>query len=272
MTRRILWMMSGVVLVGVVVSAVYLVWAGNIDSGQGPDNVASRMYTLKNIYDYLTDVDNAPPAKSASATFVEPVAGPGSTMNTTDDIFENLTRFPATGETSTYTTDYPNLGDTDGCDGSYQRGATKRYEYSDDGAIDTQAENICIDVNTGLMWIRDHTLVDGSGGVGGNQNISGGMFWKTAIQRCEDLEYASYTDWRLPNIYELYSICKLENTIGSPYIDTSCFPNTFQDAYWSSTTRPNGGINGLYVHFNVGSVGDNVKDISICVRAVRGGR
>ena len=80
-----------------------IVRAGASIDSPGDPSSAGRMYTLENIYDYLTEVDSAVPTKPTGA-FANPTAGPGSTMHTTDDIFGSLTRIPATGQTTSYRT------------------------------------------------------------------------------------------------------------------------------------------------------------------------
>ncbi|MFA5158823.1 MAG: DUF1566 domain-containing protein [Patescibacteria group bacterium] len=131
----------------VTVFSVYLyVHAGNIDSPAIPSNDAGRMYTLKNIYDYLNSVDSAVPSKP-SGGFSEPTSGPASTMYTTDSVFAKLVRLPATGQT----TSYPAGGGTDIDDGHFQSGATILYSDNGDGTI--------TDSNTKLMWIKQPELI-----------------------------------------------------------------------------------------------------------------
>lgn len=170
---------------------------------------------------------------------------------------------PKTGQTTSYAT---------GDDGELEVGIVRSYTYSDDGSIDTEAENILTDEATGLMWIRNHTLVNGSGvGAGGNVNISAGMNWATALSRCNSLSYGGYDDWRLPNIHELYSISDL-GAVAAPYINTTAFPGTSSTIYWSSTTRPGDGGYALYVYFSTGYMNTTSKTDSYLVRAVRGGQ
>lgn len=195
-----------------------------------------------------------------------------SRNNTLDDVYRNLTRLPATGQT--YTTSEANYED-----GEEQRGATKRYIYADDGTIDTEAENVLTDLNTGLMWIRDATKVTGSGsGAGGNQNISGALAWTYAVTRCAALTYADHTAWRLPNILELMTIVDYGRSL--PSIDTTAFPNTYgltydTGDYWSSTVYP---INYSYanrVDFSAGWVDSpwmtGIWTNTYYVRCCRGG-
>ncbi|CAE6935452.1 Protein of unknown function (DUF1566) [Vibrio sp. B1REV9] len=59
--------------------------------------------------------------------------------------------------------------------------------------------------------------------------------WLDSIEYCENLDYAGYNDWRLPNIKELVSIVNYNKT--SPAIDEEFFPNTpIKYFFWSSST------------------------------------
>jgi hypothetical protein len=135
--------------VAVTFLAVYLfTWAGTITSPGDPAS-AGRMYTLTNIYDFLTtDAGgkySAAPAKHSG--FAEPSAGPAGTMYTLDQIFAKITRPPATGQTVTApTADY-----LTGDDGTYQSGSALSYTDNGDGTI--------TDDNTKLMWVKQPELV-----------------------------------------------------------------------------------------------------------------
>ena len=188
---------------------------------------------------------------------------------------------PATGQTTCYNAAGTIIScQATGQDGDLLKGAAKKYSYSDDGTIDTEAENILTDSNTGLMWIRNHTLVTGSEtGAGGNQNISAAMAWETALTRSNALTYGGYSDWRLPNAYELFSICLLEKAAitdvkaaSAPYINQYAFPSTVSSYYWSATTYPYNTNFALYVYFNDGRVSLSLKANGHCVRCVRGGQ
>lgn len=76
-----------------------------------------------------------------------------------------------------------------------------------------QYENLMFDSRTGLLWEYDPTL--------------GTVTWGGALQRCEALDYAGRTDWRLPTAVERAS---LEDPAGlwSPGPTGS----------WTSTTHP----------------------------------
>jgi len=70
-------MLSEIFVAGMVGMAI----AGNMDS-QGAPSTGSGMYTLQNLYDYLTSGT----ALTVQASFQEPTSGPGSTMKTTKEI------------------------------------------------------------------------------------------------------------------------------------------------------------------------------------------
>ena len=89
------------------------------------------------------------------------------------------------------------------------------------------------DSATGLMWM---------------QNDNGtGVLWKDALSYAENLTYAGYSDWRLPDVKELQSIVDYTRspaTTGSAAIDPifNCTRITNEGGiadypwYWSSTT------------------------------------
>jgi hypothetical protein len=72
------------VLVFMVVFVSHLVFAGDIDS-PGPPSEGSKMPSLLNIYDYL----NLGTLWTDPGSFQEPAAGPGSTMKTTKEIYDD---------------------------------------------------------------------------------------------------------------------------------------------------------------------------------------
>lgn len=117
-------------------------------------------------------------------------------------------------------------------DGWYKAGYAPSPRFTDnlDGTITDNA--------TGLMWAQNPMLL--GGGTYPNAwalDASTPQFvdWATAISMCESLSYAGYTDWRLPNIKEMISICNLE--LNSPCVDTSIFTGIVNSNYWSSTTH-----------------------------------
>ena len=77
-------------------------------------------------------------------------------------------------------------------------------------------DEIVTDKNTNLIWQKTHTM----------------LTWKEALDYCENLEYAGYCDWRLPNRNELLSLIDYDKT--EP---VSSFPDMIPEIFWSSTTN-----------------------------------
>jgi len=68
-----------------VVCLSYTVIAGSLDSPGAP-SAGSGMYTLQNLYDYLTSGT----ALTVQSSFQEPTSGPGSTMKSTKEIGDTI--------------------------------------------------------------------------------------------------------------------------------------------------------------------------------------
>lgn len=113
------------------------------------------------------------------------------------------------------------------------------------------------DTDTGLMWQKAE---------------AGVMYWEEALNYCENLQLAGYSDWRLPNRNELQSIVNYANA--RPAIDSTMFPNAMPSNYLSSTTAAESPDCHWYVNFDVGHVGYRwTKSLSRqYVRAVRAGQ
>jgi len=95
---------------------------------------------------------------------------------------------------------------------------------------------ICDESKLGkLMWQDDERVFIGD--------------WKQAKERCERLNFAGYSDWRLPRIDELISIT--DKTKFSPAIN-SAFKYVKSDFYWSSTKFADGSSRAWFVHFKNG--------------------
>jgi len=96
---------------------------------------------------------------------------------------------------------------------------------------------------TGLMWMKAD-----SGGLKAGKNKDGKLNWRESLAWAENLEYAGYSDWRLPNVKELQSIVDYTRspaTTNSAAIDPVFQTTLFvaeggrQDypCYWSGTTH-----------------------------------
>ena len=126
----------------------------------------------------------------------------------------------------------------------------------------------------------DSTVTDGSTGLMWQQTEGGLMPWTNAISYCQDLNFAGYVDWRLPNVKELESIN--DNVKYNPEIDTYFFPNAGSNPYWSSTpvAIPPGDVpgdniitaNAWIVSFYDGEVWLDTDTTNHYVRCVRDGQ
>lgn len=170
-------------------------------------------------------------------------------------------------------------------DGFFQRGYPRRYfllvlgQYAGNTNITVNAkviamENNCVmDRCTGLMWMR--FTPDSDIGPGND----GKLYWIDGAPR-EDIfnfcdqanaqNLAGHSDWRVPNIFELFGLAVEDRGIGAPYIDTAYF-QCVAGIYWSSTTSPSSPVRALYVEFTNGTVHHSTKTTVLWyVRLVRG--
>jgi hypothetical protein len=105
---------------------------------------------------------------------------------------------------------------------------------------------------------------------------AGGYIWASvsgALQQCYGLDFAGYTDWRLPNVRELMSIVDYGKN-SAPTINATYFPGTQSSYYWTSTTYVHTPTNAWYVNFANGYVNKQLKTSGASttfVRCVRGG-
>lgn len=148
---------------------------------------------------------------------------------------------PDTGQTQDTTVSF-------GEDSDYNSTATQpSYTDNADGTI---TDNI-----TGLMWVKSPVAA----GIGGAYN------WENAITACEGLNYAGYTDWRLPNIKELWSIAHYQST--NPSI--AVIFTSLSDYYWSGTTLSNDSTQAFSIDFSGGQCKLYAKSSSAYIRPLR---
>lgn len=162
--------------------------------------------------------------------------------------------FPDTGQTTRYSTAF-------GDDSDYQPSGAQLSFTVHNGADwgGTATSSVTVDNRTGLMWIYSTS----------NAGISANYYWTDALAACEGLSYAGFSDWRLPNVKELFSIVKEQGS--APYIDQSAFPGTVSDYYWTSNTYARDTTRAHGVTFNIGLIGSTSKVFSFPIRCVRGG-
>ncbi len=139
-----------------------------------------------------------------------------------------------------------------------------RYQISEPVA----GEQVVTDLATGLMWKRCSEGQSGAGCVG---TVST-MLWTDALTLANGASHAGFTDWRLPNIEELYSLS--ETGCSNPGINTTVFPATSTASYWSSTTDAGNALQAWTVVFDSNWVPTSGKFSAPGqrVRLVRGGQ
>ena len=90
--------------------------------------------------------------------------------------------------------------------------------------------------------------------------------WDDAITYCENLTTGGYSDWRMPNINELYSIAKISG------IDIAFYPqfqNSVAASYWSSTQMDTDSIYTLNFGGTYDDEGIDKTTSGVYVRCVR---
>lgn len=191
--------------------------------------------------------------------------------------------FPDTGQKIWYDSDGHEIdvstaaGESWAQDATYNPGANQPkytvYKLTPDSLV-------TVDDRTGLMWTTNPGSISD---IKSKCNWDAppeepGCTWALAVSSaCEDLVYAGYEDWRLPNIRELMSIVDYQKY--SPAINTAAFPDTVGVMYWSSTMRTylyNVGYDVTFttpwgVNFSDGVVTTSEVTSSYRVRCVRGG-
>jgi hypothetical protein len=136
------------------------------------------------------------------------------------------------------------------CSVDVEGGAPNPESYEDQG------DGTVKDLVTGLMWQQSASPI--------------GYTWDDANAYCAGLTLAGHCDWRLPTFIELLSLVDYSKTY--PAIDSTHFPGTPPDYFWSATPAP--GTNtpvtvAYFVNFNPGLTGtyDTTHvDYARCVR------
>lgn len=263
-------------IIGVFVRTTF---AGSLTPSGAP---ASSMYTLDGIYNKI--INNATNVSEGAQSFTTPgLIAP--TFHTLKQIYESIPTLdptkillgttymgvsgvapisgglPKTGQTQcwdTIGTLIPCAGT--GQDGEYQKGfPIGGARFTDNG------NNTITDRGTGLMWKK---CSEGQSGA----DCSGGSIittsWAEGLSICEADTTAGFTDWRLPNINELFSLVAMVTI--DPSIDTTFFPNTIADFYWSSTTFTHtDNSQAEFIAFDDGVVSEDNKIAPYYTRCVR---
>ena len=119
------------------------------------------------------------------------------------------------------------------------------------------SNGIVSDNSTGLEWQDAYS---------DNNNTMEQLNWSSALLYCEELGLGGNSDWRLPNLNELYSVVDLASS--SPAMD-STFLTIASDYSWSSTSNNLSPEYAWVIYFNNGYISHILKSKSYNVRCVR---
>ena len=120
----------------------------------------------------------------------------------------------------------------------------------------------------------DSVVVDESTGLQWQQAFPEETFtWKNAVSYCENLTYAGYEDWRLPDTAELLTISDLGRF--GPSFDTEYFPNITDSAsagFWTSQERKADPMKAYFVYHYDSYSDYEAKTATYNVMCVRGAK
>lgn len=144
-------------------------------------------------------------------------------------VVQSMMKLPDTGETTSYTTTF-------GEDSDFMINVPNLIDNGDGTVTDSV---------TGLMWQK------GDGGE---------MTFENAVIYTDTLSLGGYTDWRLPDAHESFSILNHQHT--NPALDPAVFPNTLADYWWTSTQQVND-TNKIWVTNAGGGIGNHLRTETI---------
>ncbi len=105
------------------------------------------------------------------------------------------------------------------------------------------------DKDTGRMWFF-------------NANPCGKKKWADAAAYCDNLTYAGYSDWRLPD----------KDALNDQFCQKNIFPHVQNGGYWSGTSSADVTASAWYMNMYNGNVDYSYKIDKACVWPVRGGQ
>ncbi len=118
------------------------------------------------------------------------------------------------------------------------------------GPYTNNGDKTVSDKATGLIWQQGTADTNGDGSISNSDMVN----WQEALAYCEGLTFADHSDWRLPNIREMFSLG--DRSTYRPAVNP-VFQTVIDGYYWSSTNAEsayyakaydsNGGSSGLWV-------------------------
>jgi hypothetical protein len=285
------------VAIGVLLSTVVVVLAGDLNPPSDPTDPASQMFTLEQLYQRLATGAEG----TKMAAFTEPGDPPGSTMHTLDEImaaapavddangagvadvasgktFWGLTSgawglqtgtasggYPAPVPRTGQTTCWDSSGSPIDCAGTGQDGETQSGVAWPDPRFTDNLDGTVTDNLTGLIWLQ-------------NANCFGTQVWDDALAAANTLndgecglsDGSAEGDWRLPNVRELDSLIdygQLDPALpgGHPFIGVQT------TSYWSGSSFAGNLSTAWFVSLDSGIVNVGSKTDFSLVWPVRGG-
>lgn len=125
------------------------------------------------------------------------------------------------------------------------------------------------DQNNRYTWYEpDNSKNGGNAGTqNGGQCKGSDCDTNAYVKAVNAVGYCGYKDWRMPTRQELVSIVDFSRV--NPAIDTTYFPNTQSNWFWSSSPNAGGSSGAWVVYLNVGYSDYYGKDYDFSVRLVR---
>ena len=138
-----------------------------------------------------------------------------------------------------------------GDDGYFQKGLPRNF---------TKDGSVVIDNSTGLIWQDNRDAMVEK------------KIWDFAVDYCEELRLAGYSNWRLPTVKELMSITnksKYNASIDGVFEAVNTENSRYK--YWTSQTNQENFSQAYYVDFRYGSYGVFSKEVTYFIRCVSNG-
>ena len=140
----------------------------------------------------------------------------------------------------------------DGVLGKYALCVRGGLYYGENNFTDN-GDGTITDSSTGLMWMKDDSGTT--------------MNWSAALDYAEDLDFATYADWRLPNAKELQSIVDYTHApdattpaMRGPALNTTIFNLSEEESwFWTSTTHLEAAA-AVYICFGIASAYNTSAD------------
>lgn len=135
------------------------------------------------------------------------------------------------------------------------------------GYTSTYGEDNDFQINPPFFFINGNgTVTDTVTGLMWQQGDGGEMTIEQALLYCDTLTLGGYTDWRLPNTHEAFSI--LNHRFVNPALDPSFFQNTNAEYWWTSDRQWND-TNKIWVTNSGGGIGNHQKTETISAGGIK---